>query len=252
MSLPVDPSVRRARSAISLGAAVAIFGTVLFGYDAPESQAAGGFLEALFGLGRGYDSGYSAYSGYGAYRARISRAPRRFRLAHHARRHDIQARRHVVERRKAGERRFVASAPGPQKLTLAPAAIEIITPSRSPFVEVIGSAGQVAPTARATEPKAQPESCGKSCVAAPVTGLAARVASVPTPDLYADPTLRPGDTIVTPQGMRILRRGSRFPFKATDFVSLEEAGRAHLANRSALHEIERAMKTPLGRVPADL
>jgi hypothetical protein len=247
MSHPVDPSVRRARSAISLGAAVAIFGTVLFGYDAPESQAAGGFLETLFGLGRGAESAYSAYSGYGAYRARISRAPRRFRLAHHARRHDIQARRHVAERRKSGERRLAGSAPGVQKLTLAPAAIEIIGPSRSPFVEVMGAARTPATVSRAL-----PDNCGKSCVVTPVTGLAPRVASVPATDFYADPTLRPGDTIVTPQGMRILRRGSRFPFKATDFVSLDEAGRAPLANRSALHELERAMKTPLGRAPADL
>ncbi len=69
---------------------------------------------------------------------------------------------------------------------------------------------------------------------------------------YADPTLRPGDTVVTPEGVRILRQGSHYPFKETDFLSLAQAGDAPFAKRSALGEIERALKTPPGRSPADL
>jgi hypothetical protein len=81
---------------------------------------------------------------------------------------------------------------------------------------------------------------------------AVREASLSARDIYADPTLRPGDTIITADGIRILRPGSRFPFKASDFISLAQAGKSHLANRSALSEIERSLKTPPGRVPADL
>jgi hypothetical protein len=248
--MSLDPSVRRTRSALSLGAAFAIFGSVMLGYDAPESQAAGGFFEALFGFGREADT---VHDGYSAYRARISRAPRRFRLAHHPRRHDIQARRRVAERRKAPAHSLTLAASA-QKQTFGPAVIEMIAPSRNPFVQVIGAAGAAAPAARmpATEPAVLPHACGKSCIAAPVSGAAPPAAAPPLSNPYADPTLRPGDGVVTTDGVRILRRGSRFPFKATDFVSLDDAGGAHLANRSALHEIDRALKTPPGRVPTDL
>jgi hypothetical protein len=63
-----------------------------------------------------------------------------------------------------------------------------------------------------------------------------------------DATLRPGDTVVTPQGVRVLKRGSHYPFKSSDFLSLAETHDAPLSNRSALYAIERAMKTPLGRL----
>lgn len=57
---------------------------------------------------------------------------------------------------------------------------------------------------------------------------------------------------MTPEGVRILRQGSRYPFKETDFLSLAQAGGSPSAKRSALGEIERALKTPPGRSPADL
>jgi len=62
-----------------------------------------------------------------------------------------------------------------------------------------------------------------------------------------DFTLRPGDTVVTPQGMRIVRSGSHFPFKSSDFLSLAETRDVPQATRGALAAIERAMKTPHGR-----
>ena len=49
-----------------------------------------------------------------------------------------------------------------------------------------------------------------------------------------------------------LRRGSRFPFKASDFVSLAEARNALARFKNTLDEIDRALKTPVGRDPAGL
>jgi hypothetical protein len=61
-----------------------------------------------------------------------------------------------------------------------------------------------------------------------------------------DSTLRPGDSVVTAQGIRVLRSGSHYPFKSSDFLSLAETHDAPVAKRSALYAIERALKTPLG------
>jgi hypothetical protein len=69
-----------------------------------------------------------------------------------------------------------------------------------------------------------------------------------TSAVMKDATLRPGDTVVTPQGVRVLKRGSHYPFKSSDFLSLAETRDAPLSTRSALYAIERAMKTPLGRL----
>jgi hypothetical protein len=252
MTPPVDSRTRRARSAISLGAAVAIFGAVLLGYDAPASQAAGGFFEALFGISR--PDAY--YDGHAVRRHRFSHIPRRIRLAH-ARRHDMQARRHVAERRKL--HRYAAA--GEQPHTLGPAVIDVVAPTRGAFelIGEVGSGPRLASVTRApaTEARIPAQGCPKPCSIAsdpaPAPRLSAvREASLSARDIYADPTLRPGDTIITADGIRILRPGSRFPFKASDFISLAQAGKSHLANRSALSEIERSLKTPPGRVPADL
>jgi len=247
MTPPVDPRTRRARSAISLGAAVAIFGAVLLGYDAPASQAAGGFFEALFGIGRADPY----YDGHTVRRHRFSHIPRRIRLAH-ARRHDMQARRHIAERRKV--HRYAAV--GEQAHTPGPAVIDVIAPTRGAF-ELIGEVGSGPRLASVThapaaEARIPAQGCPKPCSIASDPAPAPRLEATLSPrDIYADPTLRPGDTIITADGIRILRPGSRFPFKASDFISLAQAGKSHLANRSALNEIERSLKTPPGRVPAD-
>lgn len=254
MSLPLDPGARRARAAVSLGAAVAIFGSVFLGYDAPESQAASGFFETLFGAGRAPETAYDGYAPRRYYR--FSRAPRRFRLAHRLRRHDVQARRRVVERRPSPERRQAVAA-GEQKRPMGPALIEIIAPARNPFLPVTLATGAAPSPARAArlaapEPQKTSGGCGGSCVTEVRAAPVARLASAPATEFYADPTLRPGDTVVTAEGVRILRPGSRFPFKATDFVSLAEAGKTYVSHRGALNEIERALRTPMGRAPADL
>ncbi|PPD44188.1 MAG: hypothetical protein CTY15_08095 [Methylocystis sp.] len=73
-------------------------------------------------------------------------------------------------------------------------------------------------------------------------------AKASTNALLSDPTLRPGDTVVTPQGVKVVRRGSHYPFRATDFLSLADTREAPVSNRSALYAIERALKTPQGRL----
>lgn len=252
MTPSVDPSTRRARSAISLGAAFAIFGAVLLGYDAPASQAAGGLFEVLFGMSRAPEP---YYDGHLPRRHRFSHVPRRIRLAHQTRRHDLQARRRVAERRKYASHRYAAV--GEPKHAFGPAAIDIISPARSPFVEVLGSAGPEPRVESVTRTKTLSQGCPKPCSIAsdPYPALresAIRETPMNAQSIYADPTLRPGDTVVTAEGVRILRPGSRFPFKASDFLSLQQAGKTHIANKSVLSEIERALKTPVGRVPTDL
>lgn len=77
-----------------------------------------------------------------------------------------------------------------------------------------------------------------------------QAASAETGDASAylkDFTLRPGDTVVTPQGMRVVRSGSRYPFKAGDFLSLAETRDVPRSTRRALAAIERAMRVPHGR-----
>lgn len=84
----------------------------------------------------------------------------------------------------------------------------------------------------------------QSCGCQKNDGAATQQTSV----FQTDYTLRPGDSVVTSQGVRILRRGSRYPYKERDFVSLAETQDVPLANRSALAAIERVLKTPHGRL----
>jgi hypothetical protein len=73
-------------------------------------------------------------------------------------------------------------------------------------------------------------------------------AAAATRALLSDSTLRPGDSVVTPQGVRVVRRGSHYPFKETDFLSLAESSDVPLSKKSALYAIETALKTPQGRL----
>jgi hypothetical protein len=78
----------------------------------------------------------------------------------------------------------------------------------------------------------------------------ASAASHQTSMFQSDFTLRPGDSVVTPQGVRILRRGSHYPYKERDFVSLAETRDVPASSRSALVAIERVLNTPHGRLLA--
>jgi len=83
-----------------------------------------------------------------------------------------------------------------------------------------------------------------SCNAAADAGAGGAVSAA----YLNDPTLRPGDTVVTPQGVRVVRSGSHFPFKHADFLSLAETRDVSTEKRGALAAIERVLKTPRGRV----
>lgn len=265
MSLRIDEgaSLARARSAISLGAAFALFGFVLLGYDTPASEAAGGLIEAVFGAPRVPTEIY-----YGSYAPadRASYAPlHRLRHAKRQRPHDLQARRRVVERRK-----IALHLPVAQLEQRRPAAIEIIAPRRNADLKILASTTRMAGAQnwRAAcahgcddNPQNTRPNCERPCPGAsstradhaPITNKIEEASAVGTATaFYADPTLRPGDTVVTPQGVRILRHGSHYPYRESDFLSLAEAGDGPLSNRGALNEIDRALKTPLGRNPGSL
>jgi hypothetical protein len=61
-----------------------------------------------------------------------------------------------------------------------------------------------------------------------------------------DPTLRPGDTVVTAKGVRVFKGGA-YPFKSSDFMSLAETHDLPIEKRGALAAIDRVLQTPRGR-----
>lgn len=58
-----------------------------------------------------------------------------------------------------------------------------------------------------------------------------------------DPTLRPGDVVVTEEGARVFRGGARFPYRAQDFVSARAYGRLPADLRRRVDEIEAGLAT---------
>jgi len=66
--------------------------------------------------------------------------------------------------------------------------------------------------------------------------------------LLNDFTLRPGDSVVTSRGVRVFRGGRHYPHQAGDFLSLAETRDIPRSTRGALAMIERALKTPHGRM----
>lgn len=297
-------SSARAHGAISLGAAFALFWVVVFGGEIPESLAAGGLFDALFG-GGGYRDTPTLY--YGGQSSVYDIGARRYgKSRRHARRHRAhlaRAHRHVVERRRVAttgnaerragvaERRPVgietitfaelagaktaAPAPASRRTVCVRACDGYFFPLANPgrdadipgqqatceklcpgaqvqlFVMAAGSDKiETATSARGGDAYARllarinpAEAKSKSCGCQPVVG-----GSGATSAFLGDSTLRPGDTVVTPEGVRVLKRGSRYPFKHSDFLSLSETRDVPLSNRSALAAIERALKTPYGRL----
>jgi hypothetical protein len=61
----------------------------------------------------------------------------------------------------------------------------------------------------------------------------------PVMSLFEDRTLRRGDGVMTPIGVRVFRGATRWPLRSRDFVSLAEADVSRRA-RSALTTVERA------------
>lgn len=302
----------RPRSSISLGAAFALFCSVLMGFDTSVSQAAGGFLDDLFGPSTPPAAMY--YNGYApSHEARPAKHGGARKQARQARRPQkqqgaipLQARRQIVERRKMAN---VLRRPAPTAERRS-GAVDVVGLTRNPIfkvsaltAETVGGVSRRAvcvracdgyhfpalPISRDSDIAAQQTSCEKLCPGAQSTlfvlpegsdkvgearaarggstyaELLARIdpsdarakscscqteagAAAAASAFLSDSTLRPGDTVVTPQGVRVLRRGSHYPFKSTDFLSLAETRDAPLSNRSALFAIERALKTPRGRL----
>ena len=309
-SVPDSSATARIRSSISLGAAFAIFCSVLMGFDTSASQAAGGFLEELFGPSR--PPATMDYNGYAPrHEAGLDRPAGLRKSTRQARRQtqrqralSLQARRQVIERRK------LASMPRREGPAERRGAVEVVGLTQNPIFKVSASTGETAggvsrravcvracdgyhfpalPISRDSDIPVQQASCEKLCPGTQSTlfvlpagsdkveearaarggstyaELLARIdpsdarakscscqteagAAAAASAVLADSTLRPGDTVVTAQGVRVLRRGSHYPFKSTDFLSLAETRDAPLSNRSALYAIERALKTPQGRL----
>lgn len=93
--------------------------------------------------------------------------------------------------------------------------------------------------ARLAPEAARSKSCGCPQTAGNLSETAA---------FMSDMTLRPGDTVITQQGVRVVRRGSHYPFKKSDFLSLAQTHALPRATRGTLFAIDRALKTPYGRL----
>jgi hypothetical protein len=65
--------------------------------------------------------------------------------------------------------------------------------------------------------------------------------------VYSDLTLRPGDSVMTKQGLRIFRGANHFPFNKNDFLSLAHAPGFTRQMRVTLLAIEGASKRPQGQ-----
>lgn len=293
----------RARTAITLGAALALLCVAVFGLEAPESLAANGLFDALFGGGSPAYVPTLPYNGYlrgpGASRSHYGyrRHARHAKWRHHAR--DAQARRRVVGRhQQSTTERDAAALRRPAGIeTLSFAEASATTPKTTAAASrrticVRGCDGYYFPVARLNRESdipAQQATCERLCPGAQpqlfvmaagsdriedakaarggdtYAQLVARLNPADarsrscacqsavdslgvTSAFLGDSTLRPGDTVVTPQGIRVVKRGSRYPFKQSDFLALAETRDVPLSNRSALFAIERALKTPVGRL----
>ncbi len=65
----------------------------------------------------------------------------------------------------------------------------------------------------------------------------------PGSELLVDRTLRPGDAVVTPTGVRVFQAGGRFPYRASNFLPLEAARGLAFETRRALFMINRSLRT---------
>lgn len=305
----------RARTAVTLGAAVAILGATLFGLDVPSGLAQGDYFDDLFG--GGHSSFFPSSPGYRVKKSRVrSWRPRaaRYVKVRQARRVKPRIAKYTHLRRvvSAGAVRSrpaarvtvsasrlavvtarpAVSASRPTVVAARPAVVAArpaATGRRS--VCVRGCDGYFFPlaTGGASDLTAQQTSCAKVCPGSETRLFLMRAGSDKIEDAVAarggqpysqftarfnsdeakqnaacschetagnpvDPsaflndfTLRPGDSVVTPKGVRVLKVGSRYPYQPSDFLSLADTHNVPTATRGALSAIEKAMKTPRGR-----
>ena len=258
-----------ARVAVTSGAAIVLVLGALLAFDMPESLAEGGLFEELFGSPRRVvEPLYYAPREHGW---RISRRHHGRHYAHHAR----YARRHFP----VGARQLAAARPAPARnVALGRRSVcvrtcdgyffPVATPNRNSefssrqascdtlcpeaetklFVMPAGSEnidqaaaarggelyGQLMAKIRASD--AKPAACGCHSTSA-----------IDSNAVLNDPTLRPGDTVVTAKGVRVFKGGA-YPFKSSDFMSLAETRDLPTEKRGALAAIDRVLQTPRGRI----
>jgi hypothetical protein len=264
-----------ARVAVTSGAAIALVLGALLAFDMPESLAEGGLFEELFGSPHRQRLVEPLYYAPREHGWRVSRRHHARRYAHHVQRARL-ARRHVP----VDGRQLAAAHPAPaQSIALGRRSVCVRTcdgyffpvaalnhnseiPSHQAscdtlcpeaetklFVMPAGSENIDEATAarggelysqlvaRIKASDAKPASCGcHSAAGNPIDSSA----------VLKDPTLRPGDTVVTAQGVRVFKGGA-YPFKSSDFMSLAETRDLPIEKRGALAAIDRVLRTPRGR-----
>ncbi len=273
VSAVVDLRLRpHARVAVTLGAAIVVVLGALLAFDMPESLANGGLFEELFGSPHRQRVAEPLYYAAREHGWRISRR----RHGRHYARHVRYARRHFP----VGARQLAAAHPAPPRTvvlgrrsvcvrtcdgyffpaaalnrnseisshqascdTLCPEAETklFVMPAGSENIDQAAAArggelyGQLLAKIRASD--AKPASCGcHSASDNPINSNA----------VLNDPTLRPGDTVVTANGVRVFKGGA-YPFKSSDFMSLAETHDLPIKKRGALAAIDRVLQTPRGR-----
>ncbi len=272
VSAVVDLRLRPyAHVAVTSGAAIVLVLGALLAFDMPESLAEGGLFDELFGSPHRQRVVEPLYYAPRENGWRISRRHHGRHYAHYVR----NARRHFP----VGARQLAAAHPAPGQTVLGRRSVCVRTcdgyffpapalrrnsefssrqascdtlcpeaetklfvmPAGSENIDEAAAArggelySQLAARIKTSDPK--PASCG--CHSASDNAINSNA-------VLNDPTLRPGDTVVTAKGVRVFKGGA-YPFKSSDFMSLAETRDLPTAKRGALAAIDRVLQTPRGR-----
>ena len=264
-----------ARVAVTSGAAIVLVLGALLAFDMPESLANGGVFEELFGsphrqrvveplhyaprehgrrIGRHrHGRHYARHVGYARHaRRHFPVGAHQLATAHPAPAQTIAlGRRSVCVRTCDGYFFPVAALNHNSEISSHQASCDALCPEAESklFVMPAGSGNideaaaarggelysQLVARIKASDTKAA--SCGcHSASGNPINSSA----------VLNDPTLRPGDTVVTAKGVRVFKGGA-YPFKSSDFMSLAETHDLPIEKRGALAAIDRVLQTPRGR-----
>jgi len=264
-----------ARVAVTSGAAIVLVLGALLAFDMPESLANGGLFEEVFGSPHRQRVVEPLYYAPREHGWRISRRRHGRHYAHH-----VGYARHARRHFPVGANQLAAAHPAPAQTvalgrrsvcvrtcdgyffpvaalnhnseisshqascdTLCPEAETklFVMPAGSGNIDEATAArggelySQLVARIKASDTK--PASCGcHSASGNPINSSA----------VLNDPTLRPGDTVVTAKGVRVFKGGA-YPFKSSDFMSLAETHNLPTEKRGALAAIDRVLQTPRGR-----
>ncbi|HXY58931.1 MAG TPA: DUF2865 domain-containing protein [Methylocystis sp.] len=259
-----------AGAAAKIGAPIAMAMLLIAAIGAPPSFAQGGFFEELFGgWSRSYQSFNSGGWGYGRHYGRHARHHSRYfhrarpfawasrtppRRRHEAAIEPVEPEtdgRAVCVRACDGFFFPAVNVPGRHGSQAscssvcpdAEAKLFIIPEGSENIADAKAEDGQlytqfVAKLAAQTE---KPKSCSCHVIADDATQTKA---------LLNDPTLRPGDSVVTSEGVKVFAGDSSGPHSKGSFLSLAETRDISPSQRGALAAIDRAIKTPVGRAVA--